>query len=102
MCIILMDVESQLMLDQECPICYYAITNNDRLEPCGHLIHSSCFLMTKNQLCPICRQVVKNPMYTPPHDLDYYIPPVSHEIVIALASVCTLYFLLVILYHHLH
>lgn len=96
-----MDVESQSLLDQECPICYYAITNNETLEPCGHKIHSTCFLMSKSELCPICRQVVENPLYIP-QEVEYNVPPVSPQITIALISVCTIYLLIFMLYHHLH
>jgi len=95
-----MDVESQSLLDQECPICYYAITKEEILEPCEHQIHSSCFLMSKSNLCPICRQVVEKPLYIPFE--YYYVPPVSKNITLALVMVVTIYLFLFILYNHLH
>lgn len=49
------------LLEEECAICYETMCNHDVLEPCGHHIHKTCFLMTRSDLCPMCRQVVKNP-----------------------------------------
>jgi len=97
-----MDVESQSLLDQECPICYYSITNDEILEPCGHQIHSSCFLMSKSELCPICRQIVEKPLYIPLEMEYYYVPPVSKNITLALVVVVTLYLFLFMLYNHFH
>jgi len=49
------------LLDNECAICYETMCTRDVLYPCKHHIHTTCFLKTKSRLCPLCRQVVKNP-----------------------------------------
>jgi Prokaryotic RING finger family 4 len=47
----------------ECAICYENVCHKeDVLEPCGHYIHKNCFLKTKSNLCPICRQIVIKPI----------------------------------------
>jgi hypothetical protein len=95
--------ESHSLLEQECPICYYAISNEEILEPCGHQIHSSCFLMSKSELCPICRQIVEKPLYIPLQGIEYYyVPPVSKNITLALVMVVVMYLFIFILYNHLH
>lgn len=96
-----MDVESQSLLGQECPICYDAITNNETLEPCGHKIHSACFLMSHSELCPVCRQIVESPLYIP-REIEYYTPPLSKNITLALVLIVTIYLFIFMLYHHLH
>jgi hypothetical protein len=95
----IMDVESQSLLDQECPICYDAITKRDILEPCGHQIHASCFLMSKSELCPICRQVVEIPLSD---EIEYHIPPVQPYITFGTIIVVVSYLFLFMMYNHLH
>lgn len=57
------DEVSVLLEYDECAICYENIYNSeDILEPCRHLIHKTCFLKTKSNLCPICRQNVVKPV----------------------------------------
>lgn len=49
--------------EEECAICYENVYHSeDVLEPCHHYIHKNCFLKTKSNLCPICRQVVVKPI----------------------------------------
>ena len=45
----------------ECVICYEDVCEHDVLEPCRHRMHRQCFLRTTNNLCPVCRQMVKVP-----------------------------------------
>ena len=91
-----MDEETGLFQD-ECAICYETMCNHDILEPCGHHIHKSCFLMTRSNLCPICRQVVKKPkpnveylMYKRPE-----IPPAQLAGIFSL--ICFTYLVLIII-----
>lgn len=49
------------LMDNECVICYETMCTRDVLYPCRHHIHTECFLKTRTNLCPLCRQVVEIP-----------------------------------------
>ncbi len=57
----------------ECPICYQTVEQNDQLE-CGHFTHSKCleqFQESSNKLfyeCPICKHEISN--MTPEFNLN--------------------------------
>lgn len=53
--------ESSIQLYDECVICYNSIMEKRHIEPCKHPVHINCFLMTKKDTCPICRQNVTYP-----------------------------------------
>ena len=92
-----MDEESNLLNDEECAICYETMCHHDVLKPCGHHIHTACFLMTHSNRCPICRQIVRKPKpnveYLLYKHLD--IPPAQLAGVFSL--VCITYLLLIII-----
>ena len=94
-----MDEQLQLLSDEECAICYDAITKHDVLEPCGHKIHASCFLLSQSELCPICRQIVENPLYIP-REMFYNQPPPLY-ITWATVLIVIFYLVLFVIYHHI-
>lgn len=53
--------EETIQLYDECAICYNSITDKRHIEPCKHPVHINCFLMTKKDTCPMCRQIVTYP-----------------------------------------
>lgn len=54
-------MDETIPINDECVICYDAITNKEYIEPCKHPVHHQCFLMTKTNTCPVCRQLVTCP-----------------------------------------
>jgi hypothetical protein len=56
-------MDETIPINNECVICYDSITNNEYIEPCKHPVHHQCFLMTKTNICPICRQNVTCPLF---------------------------------------
>jgi hypothetical protein len=56
-------MDETIPINDECVICYNSITNNDYIEPCKHPVHHQCFLMTKKNICPVCRQIVTCPSF---------------------------------------
>lgn len=94
-----MSEQLQLLTDDECAICYDAISRHDVLEPCGHKIHSTCFLMSHSELCPICRQVVENPLYIP-NELPYVNPPPFY-ITWVVIFIVIFYLFLFFIHHHI-
>lgn len=58
---LIMNEEEIIPLYDECVICYYSIMEQRYIEPCKHPVHINCFLLTKKDTCPICRQNVTYP-----------------------------------------
>jgi hypothetical protein len=56
-----MNEEENIPLYDECVICYYSIIDKHHIEPCKHPVHINCFLKTKKDTCPMCRQLVTYP-----------------------------------------
>jgi hypothetical protein len=85
------------LLDEECAICYETMCEYDLLEPCGHRIHTRCFLMTRSNQCPICRQVVRKPKPNVKYLLYQRenIPPV--QLACIFAFICFTYLVLIII-----
>ena len=53
------DLLKQTNAQLECPVCLDDVMSCRRcfalLVPCGHVIHSSCFMRITNGKCPTCR-----------------------------------------------
>lgn len=85
------------LLEEECAICYETMCEGDLLEPCGHHIHKTCFLKTRSNLCPICRQIVNKPKPNVKYLLYQReeIPPV--QLAGICACICFTYLMLIII-----
>ncbi len=53
--------EEIIPLYDECVICYDSILQQEYIEPCKHPVHIDCFLLTRKNTCPMCRQLVTSP-----------------------------------------
>lgn len=53
--------EEIIPLYDDCVICYDSIIEQDYIEPCKHPVHIDCFLLTRKNTCPMCRQLVTHP-----------------------------------------
>jgi hypothetical protein len=92
------------LIDNECVICYETMCTRDVLYPCRHHIHTECFLKTRTNLCPLCRQVVENPEpnYQPNYNYDY-IPANAlvnfpmKQFVYIFIGICIMYSLVIIM-----
>lgn len=90
------------LIDNECVICYETMCTRDVLYPCKHHIHTECFLKTRTNLCPLCRQVVEKPKpnyqpnfnYIPTNTLVHF---PTRQFVYIFMSVCVFYSFFIIM-----